>query len=64
MYDYSDEELRFIKETALELEKEAKEVTVIFNNNSGGHAAPNSKTLQNMLGLDFDGLGPRQLDLF
>lgn len=64
LYDYSDEELRFIKETALELEKEAKEVTVIFNNNSGGHAAPNAKTLQNMLGLDFDGLGPRQLDLF
>ncbi|MGP6147310.1 DUF72 domain-containing protein [Jeotgalibaca sp. A122] len=64
LYDYSAEELATIKEAALALEKDSKEVTIIFNNNSGGHAAPNAKTLQKMLGIEFEGLAPRQLHLF
>lgn len=64
LYDYSDEDLEEIKQAALDLEKESKEVTVIFNNNSGGHAAKNAKTLQKMLGLEFDGLAPQQMNLF
>ncbi len=64
LYNYGTEELEEIKETALALEKDSKEVTVIFNNNSGGHAAPNAKQLQEMLGIEFDGLWPRQIGLF
>jgi len=64
LYNYSDEELKDLKDAALELEKHSKEVTVIFNNNSGGHAAPNAKSFQELLGIDFDGLAPRQLGLF
>jgi len=64
LYDYSMEELEVLKELVISLEKEADEVCIIFNNNSGGHAAKNAKSLQSMLGLDFTGLAPKQLDLF
>lgn len=64
LHDYSEEELIEIKEETLELEKHSEEVAVIFNNNSGGHAAKNAKEFQNLLGLDFEGLNPQQLDLF
>ncbi|UJF16606.1 DUF72 domain-containing protein [Jeotgalibaca sp. MA1X17-3] len=64
LYDYSDEDLKEIMQAARDLEKDSKEVTVIFNNNSGGHAAKNAKTLQKMLGIEFEGLAPQQLDLF
>ncbi|AZP04512.1 DUF72 domain-containing protein [Jeotgalibaca ciconiae] len=64
LYNYRDDELEEFKQTALALVNDSKEVTVIFNNNSGGHAAQNAKDLQKMLGIDFEGLGPRQLGLF
>lgn len=64
LYDYSSDELTEIKKDTLELEKLADEVAVIFNNNSGGHAAKNAKELQELLDLDFEGLNPMQLDLF
>lgn len=64
LYDYTIEELETIKEETLELEKQSAEVAVIFNNNSGGHAAKNAKELQKLLGIDFEGLNPRQLGLF
>ncbi|MFC6465350.1 DUF72 domain-containing protein [Marinilactibacillus sp. GCM10026970] len=64
LYEYKEKELESFAETARTLEKDSHEVCVIFNNNSGGHAAPNAKTLQKILGLDFENLSPRQLDLF
>ena len=64
LHDYSNDELIEIKKETLKLEKESDEVAVIFNNNSGGHAAKNSKELQELLGLKFEGLHPQQLDLF
>ncbi|MEK3980738.1 DUF72 domain-containing protein [Psychrobacillus sp. FSL K6-2836] len=64
LYDYNKEELSSIKNVCEQLEKLANEVVVLFNNNSGGHAASNAKTFQNMLGLNFEGLAPKQLDLF
>lgn len=64
LYDYSLEELTEIKQHTLDLEKDSEEVAVIFNNNSGGHAAKNAKELQDLLGIDFNGLNPQQLDLF
>lgn len=64
LYEYNQEELKQFVDIILELEKETNEVAVIFNNNSGGHAAKNAKELQAILGLTFTGLAPRQLDLF
>lgn len=64
LHDYSIDELNEIKQVALYLEQQSEEVAVIFNNNSGGHAAKNAKELQDMLSIDFEGLAPRQLDLF
>lgn len=64
LYDYSKEELEKIQQNTENLAKRADEVAVIFNNNSGGHAAKNAKELQSMMGLDFEGLNPQQLKLF
>lgn len=64
LYDYSEAELIEIKQATLNLVQQAKDVVVIFNNNSGGHAAPNAKTFQQLLGIDYEGLAPRQLGLF
>lgn len=64
LYDYSEVELEEIKQATLDLAQQAKDVVVIFNNNSGGHAAPNAKKFQQLLGIDYEGLAPRQLGLF
>lgn len=64
LYDYNEEELIGIKEVVEKLQDAAKEVYVLFNNNSGHHAAANAKTLQKMLGIEYHNLSPKQLDLF
>lgn len=64
LYDYSEKELLNIYKNALELEKQSDEVAVIFNNNSGGHAAKNAKELQKLAQIKFEGLHPQQLNLF
>lgn len=64
LYDYSETELQEIKQAAETLEQQAHDVAVIFNNNSGGHAAPNAKLFQKMLGIEYDGLAPQQMGLF
>lgn len=64
LYDYNKEELFDIQKICEELHTNTKEVVVLFNNNSGGHAAKNAKTFQQMLGIEYEGLAPKQLDLF
>lgn len=64
LYDYKEEELNEFAESVRTLNEASQEVCVIFNNNSGGHAAPNALSLQKILGLSFEHLSPRQLDLF
>lgn len=64
LYDYNKEELTAIKKICEQLHKQAKEVIILFNNNSGGHAAKNAKTFQRMLDIEFEGLSTKQLDLF
>lgn len=64
LYDYNKEELAFIQKNIEHLHKQAKDIVVLFNNNSGGHAAENAKSIQQMLGLKFEGLAPKQLSLF
>ncbi|WP_414839450.1 DUF72 domain-containing protein [Carnobacterium sp. TMP28] len=64
LHDYSEEELTLFIPIIRSLETNSEEVIIIFNNNSGGHAARNAKHLQKLLQLTFDELGPQQLSLF
>jgi uncharacterized protein YecE (DUF72 family) len=64
LYRYSPEELQEWKMWLEQLHQQVKDIMVIFNNNSGGDAADNAKQLMQMLGIDYEGLAPRQMDLF
>ncbi|WDF82290.1 DUF72 domain-containing protein [Lacticaseibacillus pabuli] len=60
-YDYSDDELR---EIATACAGVAQNVCYIFNNNAGHAAARNAQRLQELLGVEFNGLAPKQMSLF
>ncbi|WP_137685885.1 DUF72 domain-containing protein [Staphylococcus sp. J] len=64
LYNYNKTELLDLAQKVKILEQKAKKVYVVFNNNSGVHAAQNAKTYQNILGIDYEGLAPQQLKLF
>ncbi|WP_440898117.1 DUF72 domain-containing protein [Amphibacillus sp. Q70] len=64
LYKYNQVELTEWRERILQLAKETKDVYILFNNNSGGDAASNAKTLQKMLDIDYKDLAPQQLRLF
>ncbi|NQD98297.1 DUF72 domain-containing protein [Staphylococcus xylosus] len=64
LYNYSEQELKALIDKVKVLEHKAKDIYVVFNNNSGGHAASNAKTYQRLLGIDYQGLAPQQLKLF
>lgn len=67
LYKYSYDELASFMQAINHLQPQPNEVCIIFNNNSGGDAAPNALELQKMMGINFTGLAPRspeQLDLF
>lgn len=63
LYDYNDAELREWKERIERLRGQSESVGIIFNNNSGGHAAGNADRLRGMLGLPVPPVAG-QLDLF
>ncbi len=64
LYKYSTEELLEWKKIIEELSKHTKDILVIFNNNSGGDAAENAKEFQEILGIEYEGLAPKQLGFF
>ncbi|GAA3603570.1 DUF72 domain-containing protein [Secundilactobacillus similis DSM 23365 = JCM 2765] len=64
LYRYSDAELAEFGQLVTNLSQQAKDVCVIFNNNSGGDAAPNALALRDLLGIHWTGLGPQQMSLF
>jgi uncharacterized protein YecE (DUF72 family) len=64
LYNYSDSELLEWKPRIEQLAKDAKEVCILFNNNSGGDAVRNTKRFMQMIGVEPDDLNPRQLELF
>ncbi|MFD1317748.1 DUF72 domain-containing protein [Loigolactobacillus zhaoyuanensis] len=64
LWRYSTNELKNFVPDIQRLTQETKEVCVIFNNNSGGDAADNALALQQLLGIEFTGLAPQQIDLF
>lgn len=63
LYDYDESELAEWKERIDRLAEQSGRVGVIFNNNSGGHAAGNAKQFMRLLGLRVTE-NPMQLDLF
>lgn len=64
LYRYNQAELEEWRQNVLELEKQCKDIYVVFNNNSGGDAADNARQFIDALGITYEGLAPRQLDLF
>jgi uncharacterized protein YecE (DUF72 family) len=64
LYRYNEKELLEWKSIVEKLQKETKKIVMLFNNNSGGDAADNAKQMIQLLGLEYEGLAPRQLDLF
>ncbi|MFD2308262.1 DUF72 domain-containing protein [Enterococcus termitis] len=64
LYRYNAEELADLSAAVKKIASETKEVGVIFNNNSGGDAAGNLLEMKAMLGLEYEQLNPKQIDLF
>jgi uncharacterized protein YecE (DUF72 family) len=64
LYKYNKEELDEWAVNFKQLEKNCKNVYVLFNNNSGGDAAGNAKELIQLLNIEYTNLAPKQLDLF
>jgi uncharacterized protein YecE (DUF72 family) len=63
-YRYSDEELEEWVPRVHELKRQAKQVTLLFNNNSQGDAVDSAKLMMKKLNLQFEGLAPRQPEIF
>ncbi len=64
LYKYNKEELEEWIHHVQELNQSSETIYVLFNNNSGGDAADNAKQFIDMLGIEYRGLAPRQLDFF
>lgn len=64
LYDYNKQELREWETNLVQLAQEVENVYVVFNNNSGGHAAGNARTLIQDMNIVYEDLASRQLDLF
>ncbi len=64
LYCYNKEELLEWKENILNLQQKAKDIDVLFNNNSSGDAAQNAKELITLMNITYEGLAPKQLGLF
>ncbi|WP_121615911.1 DUF72 domain-containing protein [Virgibacillus halodenitrificans] len=64
LYKYNQEELLGWKQRIEKLTQESEDIIILFNNNSGGDAAGNAKEFQGLMDIQYEGLAPRQLDLF
>src|SRR5690606_22604300 len=64
LYLYNDQELAEWADKIKTLSEQSKSIYILFNNNSGGDASDNAKQFIQMLGIEYKGLAPRQLDLF
>jgi uncharacterized protein YecE (DUF72 family) len=64
LYRYNRAELEEWIPHIHHLHEASKDLYILFNNNSGGDAASNAKEMIELLGLEYEGLAPKQLDLF
>lgn len=63
-YAYQTAELVEWQRIIEELKKQTSQVTLLFNNNSQGDALASARKMMDLLSLDFQGLSPRQMNLF
>ena len=64
LYDYTTEELIDLTKAVKNVKANCREMYVVFNNNSGGHAADNAKKMLELLNIEYDQLSPKQLNFF
>lgn len=64
LYRYNKQELIQWVNYVKDLQKYSQDIYVLFNNNSGGDAADNAKEFIELLEIEYEGLAPRQLNLF
>ncbi|UHA75768.1 DUF72 domain-containing protein [Paenibacillus sp. 481] len=64
LYDYNEAELEQWSGYLRALTQQTAEVCMIFNNNSGGHAAGNAKQLMSMLGQPVTPMPMQQMTIF
>ena len=64
LYRYNQGELKEWADHLKKLNESTSQVIALFNNNSGGDAADNAKQMVELLDIEYEGLNPRQLDLF
>lgn len=64
LYNYNDVELQQFEQIIQTLQQNTKTVYVIFNNNSGKHAAQNALQLKRNMQITYDELTSKQLDIF
>lgn len=64
LYDYTTEELIDLTKAVKNVKANCREIYVVFNNNSGGHAADNAKKMLELLNIEYDQLSPKQLNFF
>ncbi|WP_100400129.1 DUF72 domain-containing protein [Bacillus sp. FJAT-44742] len=64
LYNYSRNELNEWLENIDKIKDTTKDIYMLFNNNSGGDAAPNAKSFLELAGISYEGLNPKQLSLF
>ena len=64
LYQYNADELKEIENIILQLKAQSKKVFVIFNNNSGKHAAENAKQIQQQMEIEYENLAAQQLTFF
>lgn len=62
LYDYAEDELQQLQQQVQQLR--AKDIFVIFNNNSGHHASKNAIQFQRLMDIQYEHLASKQLDLF
>lgn len=64
LYDYNKLELAWLKKQVEILSHKTKDIFIVFNNNSGGHAANNAMDFLKLMDIQYEGLSPKQLRLF
>ncbi|MFD2830164.1 DUF72 domain-containing protein [Corticicoccus populi] len=64
LYDYNADELAWLKKQVDILKHKTKDIYIVFNNNSGGHAAGNAESFLDIMKIKYEGLSPKQLKLF
>lgn len=64
LYNYNEDELQWLAQHIQALQSKAKNVYVLFNNNSDNDAAPNAKRLLQLLDIKFEELSPKQMNMF